>query len=222
MQNVLDGLCLDAVPAHFKLRVNSPEEVHALGLGVDLAFVASAVEASELRMHDELARGLLWQVAVTAGDVNPANAKLADLAMRERAKLVHLENDIGDVGERRADGNGFPRPQGLAARVRTRLRRPVGVDDLAPGAGPGLHQRARKGFASRHDIAANRIRQVKLGRRREGGEQHRRTEEYGDLGLAQDGDEVRTRSDLLLGEHDHGAARYPGAVHLRDATVVSE
>ena len=117
---------------------------------------------------------------------------------------------------------GLPRAQALAARVGARLGGAVGVDDLTPRPGPGLDERARKGFARRHDVAAERIRKIDLGGCREGGEQHRRTEQHRDLGLAQDGEEVGAGPDLLLGQHDHGAARHPGAVHLGDAAVVAQ
>ncbi|MGB8139065.1 MAG: hypothetical protein WCF52_01085, partial [Pseudolabrys sp.] len=40
LENALNGLCLDAVPAHFELRVDSAEEVYALRLNVDFAFIA--------------------------------------------------------------------------------------------------------------------------------------------------------------------------------------
>ena len=54
LKNALNGLCVDTVPAHFELRVEAAEEVHALCLNVDFAFIAGAVEAAELRMRDEL------------------------------------------------------------------------------------------------------------------------------------------------------------------------
>src|SRR5271169_1157174 len=72
--------------------------------------------------------------------------------VRQWAELV--EDDIGDVGERRADGDGLPRPQTLAARVGARLGGAVGVDDLPSAPGPGLHERVGEGFARRHDVAA--------------------------------------------------------------------
>src|SRR5947209_3920586 len=140
--------------AHFELRVDSAEEVHALCLDVDLAFVPGAVEAAELRMRNELLRRELRQVAVPAHDVHPADAELSNLAVRQWAQLIDLEDDVSDVGERRADGDGLPWPQTLAAGVGARLGRTVGVDDLASAAGPGLHERAREGFAGRHDVAA--------------------------------------------------------------------
>ena len=54
LEDVLNGLHLDAMPAHLELRVDSAEEVDALCLDVDLAFVPGAVEAAELRVRDEL------------------------------------------------------------------------------------------------------------------------------------------------------------------------
>ncbi len=135
---------------------------------------------------------------------------------------IDLEDDVGDVGERRADGDGLPRPQALAAGVGARLGGAVGVDDLPSAAGPRLHQRGGEGLARRHDVAAERIGEIQLGGRRERGEQHRRTEQHRDLGLPEDGDEVRAGPDLLLGQQHHGATRHPGAVHLGDAAVVAQ
>ena len=74
LEDILNGLRLDAMPAHFELRVDSAEEVHALRSDVDLAFVPSAVQAAELRVRDELLGGLLRQVAVAARNVDPADA----------------------------------------------------------------------------------------------------------------------------------------------------
>ena len=105
-------------------------------------------------MGDELLGGLLRQVAVPARDMDPADAEFANLSVRQWSELLDLEDDVGDVGERRADGDGLARPQTLAARVGARLRWPVGVDDLPPAASPRLHERARKSFARRHDVAA--------------------------------------------------------------------
>jgi hypothetical protein len=57
LEDVLNGLHLDAMPAHLELRVDSAEEVHALCLDVDFAFVPGAVEAAELRVRYELLGG---------------------------------------------------------------------------------------------------------------------------------------------------------------------
>ena len=51
LENVLNGLCFDAVPADLELRVDSAEKVHALGLDVDFALVSGAVETAELRVR---------------------------------------------------------------------------------------------------------------------------------------------------------------------------
>src|SRR4029453_4156681 len=118
--------------------------------------------------------------------------------------FINREDDVGDVGERRPDGDGLPRPQTLAAGVGTRLRGAVRVDDLSPAPGPGPPERAWEGFASRHDVAANRIGEVHFGSSCEGGEQDGRTEQYRDLSFAQDADEVRAGPDLIFGQHDHG------------------
>ena len=137
LEDILNGLCLNAMPAHFELRVDSAEEVHALRSDVDFAFVPGAVEAAELRMRDELLGGLLRQVAVPARNVHPTDTELSNLPVGQWAELVDLEDDVGDVGEWRADGDGLPRPQALAARIGARLCGTVGVDDLTSGPGPG-------------------------------------------------------------------------------------
>jgi hypothetical protein len=98
------------VSAHFELRVDPTQEVHALRSNVDFAFVPGAVEAAELRMRNELLRGLLRQVAIAAREVDAADAKLSDLAVEQRSELADLEDDVGDVGERRAEGDRLSRP----------------------------------------------------------------------------------------------------------------
>jgi hypothetical protein len=70
------------VPAHFELRVDSAEEVYALRLNVDFAFIAGAVEAAELRMRDELFGRELRQVAVPARKVHATDAELSNLSVR--------------------------------------------------------------------------------------------------------------------------------------------
>ena len=200
----------------------SAEEVHALRSDVDFAFVPGAVQAAELRVRDELLDGLLRQVAVPACNVHPTDTELSNLPVGQWLELVRLEDDVGDIGEWRSNCDGLPRPQTLAARVGARLCGSVSVDDLPSAPGPGLHERAGEGFARRNDVAAQRIGQIQFGGWCEGGEQHRRTEEHRDLGFSEDGDEVRAGSDLLLGQHDHSAARHPGAVHLRDAAIVAQ
>jgi len=74
-------LGLDAVSAHFELRVDPTEEVDSLRSNVDFAFVSGAVEASELRMLDELLSGLLRQVAIPARYVHTTNAELSNLSV---------------------------------------------------------------------------------------------------------------------------------------------
>ena len=110
LEDVLDGLRLDAVAPNFELRVDSAEEVHPLRSDVDLAFVPGAVEAAELRMRDELLRGLFRQVAVPARKVHASDAELSDLSVRQWAQLPHLEDHVRDVRKRRADGDGLSRP----------------------------------------------------------------------------------------------------------------
>ena len=144
LEDVLNGLYLDAVPAHLELRVDSAEEVHALRPDVDFAFIPGAEEAAEPRVRDELLGGLLRQIAVSPRNVYATDAKLADLPVGQWAELVDLEDDVGDVGEGRAYGDGLPRPQALAACVGARLCRAVGVDDLPSATRPGLHERAGK------------------------------------------------------------------------------
>src|SRR6516162_6066287 len=99
LKNVLNSLCLDAVPAHFELRVDSAEKVHALRLDVDFAFVPGAVEAAELRVRDELLGGLRRQVTVSARQLHPSDAELSHLPVGKWAELVGLEDYISDVGE---------------------------------------------------------------------------------------------------------------------------
>src|SRR6478736_1032940 len=70
LEDILHGLRLNAMSAHFELRVDPAEEVHALRLNVDLALVPGAVEAAELRVRDELLSGLPRQVAVAARNVH--------------------------------------------------------------------------------------------------------------------------------------------------------
>src|SRR5262245_30015154 len=142
------------MPAYLELRVDPAEEVHALCLDIDFAFVPGAVEAAELRVRYELLGGLLRQVSVAARNVHPADAEFSNLPVRQWTELIDLEDDIGDVGKRRADGDGLPRPQTLAARVGACLRRAVGVDDLPSTPGPGLHERAGESFPRRHNVAA--------------------------------------------------------------------
>ena len=87
------------MPPHFKLRVDSAEEVHALRPDVDFAFVPSAVKAAELRVRDELLGSLFRQVAVPACNVHSPDAELSNLPMGQRLELAGLEDDVGDVGE---------------------------------------------------------------------------------------------------------------------------
>ena len=117
---------------------------------------------------------------------------------------------------------GSPGRRDLAARIGARFRGAVSVDDLPSAPCPRLHERDRERFARRYDVAAQRIREIQLRCFREGREQHRRTEEDRDLGFPEDGDEVRAGPDLFFRQQDDGAARHPGAVHLRDAAVVSQ
>src|SRR5581483_3065495 len=112
--------------------IDPTEEMHALRFDVDFALVPGAVEAAELRMRDELAGCVLRQVPVAARDVHATDAELALLSVGQRAKLIDLKDDVGDVRERRADGDGLARPQALAARVGARFGRAVGIDDLPP------------------------------------------------------------------------------------------
>ena len=86
LQDVLNGLRLDAMSAHFELRIDPAEEMHALRLNVDLAFVPGAVEAAELRVRDELLGGLLRQVAVAARNMHAADTELSDFPMGQRAE----------------------------------------------------------------------------------------------------------------------------------------
>ncbi len=160
LEDILNGLRLDAMPAHLELRVDSTEEVHALGSDVDFAFIRSAVEAAELRVRDELLGGLLRQVSVPACDVHPTDTELSNLPVGQWSELVDLEDDVGNVGKWRANGNGLPWAQALAARIGARLCWTIGVDDLASGPGPRLHERAGEGFARGDDVATQRIGEI--------------------------------------------------------------
>src|SRR5271169_102655 len=137
------------MPAHFELSVDSAEEVHALRLDVDFAFVPGAVEAAELRVSDELLGGLLRQVAVPACYVHPADTELSNLPVGQWLELVDLEDDVGNVGEWRANCDRLPRPQTLVACVAARFCGTVGVNDLASRPGPRLDERTGEGFARR-------------------------------------------------------------------------
>ena len=145
-----------------ELRVDPTEKVHALRSNIDFAFVPCAVEAAELRVHDELLRGLCGQVAITAREVDAADAKFSDLTMEQWSERADLEDDVGDVGERRAEGDRLSPPQILPACVGARLRRAVRVDDLAPTPRPRLYERVGKGFTCRHDVAAQGIWKIHL------------------------------------------------------------
>src|SRR5713226_5310340 len=79
LEDIFNGLCLNAMPTHFKLRINSAEEVHAQRLDVDFAFVPSAVQAAELGVRDELLGGLLRQIAVSACNVHSPDTELSNL-----------------------------------------------------------------------------------------------------------------------------------------------
>ena len=114
LQDILNGLCLDPVSAHFELRVDPTEEVHALRSNVDLASVAGAVKAAELGVGDKFPCSLLRQVTITAREMNATDTKFSDFAVEQWTELFHAENDVCYVGERRADGDRFSWPQILA------------------------------------------------------------------------------------------------------------
>src|SRR3974390_591182 len=142
------------MPAYLELRIDPAEEVHALCLDIDFAFVPGAVEAAELRGRDELFGGLLRKVWVAARNVHSADAELSNLPVGQWAELIDLEDDIGDVGKRRADGDGLSWTQTLATRVGACLSWAVGVDNLTSAPGPWLHERAGEGLPGRHNITA--------------------------------------------------------------------
>jgi hypothetical protein len=54
MEHVLNGLYLDAMPAHLELRVDSAQEVHTLRPDIDPTHIPGAEEAAEPRVCDEL------------------------------------------------------------------------------------------------------------------------------------------------------------------------
>ena len=99
LQDILNGLCLDAVAAHLELCVDSPEEVDALRFNVDPAFVASAIQTTELGMVNEFLRGLFRQVAVPARDMDPSDAEFSNFPMGQWVQLIDLQDDVSDIGE---------------------------------------------------------------------------------------------------------------------------
>src|SRR5262245_39764047 len=98
------------MPAYFELRVDTAEEVDALGVNIDFAFVAGAVEAAEPGVRDEFLCRLLRQIAVPTRDVYPTDAEFSHLPVGQWTELIDFEDDVCDVRERGADGNGLPRP----------------------------------------------------------------------------------------------------------------
>ena len=123
--------------------------MYALCPDVDFAFVAGSVEAAKPRVGNETPGGLLRQVSVTARNVHSTDAEFSDLPMGKWTELVILKDDVSDVGERSTDGDRFPWPQAMPARIRARLCWAVGVDDLPSASSPGLYERAGERFAVR-------------------------------------------------------------------------
>ena len=111
-------------------------------------------------MAYEFLGGLLRQVAIAPRKVHTTDAKLTHLTVRYRAELVDFEYDVGNIGERRTHGHGFPGAQTLTAGVSTGLRGTVSIYDLPPAHCPGLHERIREDLARWHDISAQRVREI--------------------------------------------------------------
>src|SRR6202030_2897341 len=104
--------------AHLELRIDSTKEVHAVCLDVDLASVAGPVKPAELRMDDELLSCLLGQAPLSARDVHTADTELANLSMEHWLQLIGLQDNVGDVGKRRANRDGLAGAQCPPSRVR--------------------------------------------------------------------------------------------------------
>jgi hypothetical protein len=84
--------------------------MHAMCLDVYFAFVPGSVQAAKPGVSDEFLSGLFRQIAVTACNVYSANTKLTNFPMWQWVKLVNLENNVRDIGERRAYGDRLARP----------------------------------------------------------------------------------------------------------------
>ena len=132
-------------------------EMHAEGVGVNVATVSRPVNLPEVGVLNKPLAGDLGQVAVTPGELNAADAEFALFAMLQGCQCVRVNDGVVDSGERATDGDGLVGSQQLAAGVGADFRRAVGVDDLSPGARPGLDQRRGEGLARRHDIAADGV-----------------------------------------------------------------
>ena len=82
--------------------------------------------------------GDLGQVAVAPGELNAADAEFTFFAAWQGRQCVRVNDGVADPREWAADGDRLVGSQQLAAGVGADLRRAVGVDDLSPGARPGL------------------------------------------------------------------------------------
>ena len=222
LQEVFDRLNLHPMAADLQLGIDAAEKVNLLQHRVDPAAIAGAVEPAKPRMLEKLLCCLLGKVAVAAGQMHAADAEFSDLSMRAFVEAPLFENQVGHVGKWRADRDRFARPEALPAGVGARFGGAVGVDDLPAAAGPGLHERRRKGLPRGHDEAAEGPGKIDLRPRGERGQQHRRAEQHGDFGRGQQRHEIGARADLLFGDQHHAAAAHPGCIHLRDAAVVAE
>ena len=100
LQDILNGLCLDAVSAHLELCVDAAEEVDALRFNVDPAFVTSAVQTAELRVGNEFLRGLFRQVAVPTRNMDPSDTEFSNFPVGQGTQLIDLQDDVSDIGER--------------------------------------------------------------------------------------------------------------------------
>ena len=146
------------MPTYFELCVDPAKKVHTLRPLINFASIAGAIQTSEARMCNELLSCLRGQITIPASDVNTTDAQFTDLTMRERCELVDLKDHVSNIGQRRANGNGFTRAQALTARVSAGLCWTVSVDDLSPGTCPGLYQGCRKSLPGRYDIATQGVR----------------------------------------------------------------
>mgnify|MGYP003565709872 CR=1 FL=1 len=57
LEDIFNGLYFNTVPANLELHVDSAEEMYALSLNVDFAFISGAKEAAKLRVRNELLSG---------------------------------------------------------------------------------------------------------------------------------------------------------------------
>ncbi len=160
-QHGLDLAELDAVAADLHLGVDAAM-VLDLAIGIDAAEVAGAVDAlrgivrQAEKIGNEFLRRQVWPVEVTDGDADAGNADLAQFAGRRQLRRIGIEDDDGVGRQRRADGDGAVGRQVAHGGRDRRLRRAVGVQDLAAGLRPARDEIVRAGLAADEDGAQAR------------------------------------------------------------------